>query len=200
MLRFRKTAARPKSAASAGSEEGTREDHLEDGCAAADLAGALSRAGSGRPQRQSVALFCDLCRRDRRADPGIDAGRRGRHHRPDVRGYLRICRARSEQGAALDAGRLFRKHGMADRRRLRVLDRLSQERARPPARASAGAQPRPAHASGSAMRSPCPISCWRRRRRPTPRAAAAPSIRSSATSRASTAPNRGQPPAGSAPM
>ena len=35
-----------------------------------------------------------------------------------------------QQGAALDAGRLFRKHGVADRRRLRVLDRLPQERAR----------------------------------------------------------------------
>ena len=143
MLRFRKNGGGLNSGA--GRKRGTRENHLEDHCAAIDLAGALSRAGSGRPQRQSVALFCDLCRCNRRTHPGIDAGRRRRHHRPDIRGDLGICRARSQQGAALDAGRLFRKHGVADRRRLRVLDRLPQERARPKARAFAGAQPRPPH-------------------------------------------------------
>ena len=62
-----------------------------------------------------------------------------------VAGVIGLCRARSQQIAALDAGRLFRKHGVADRRRLRVLDRLPQERPRPPARLDAGARPRPPH-------------------------------------------------------
>ena len=53
---------------------------------------------------------------------------------------------------------------------------------------------------GSAMPSRFPISCSRPRRRRTPRAVAAPSIRSSATFRGFTARSRGRQPARSAPM
>ena len=128
-----------------GNRRGVRENYLEDHRAAGHLAGDLSGAGSGRPQRRPVALFRDIRRRDRRPDPGIDAGRRGRPDRPDGRRRHGLCRTRSQQVAALDAGRVFRKHGVADRRRLRVLDRLPQERPRPAARVDAGARPRPPH-------------------------------------------------------
>ena len=124
---------------------GIRENYLEDHRAAGDLAGDLSGAGAGRPQRRSMALFCDIRGRDRRPDPGIDAGRRRRHHRPDGGRRHGLCRTRSQQVAALDAGRVFRKHGVADRRRLRVLDRLPQEWPRPAAGAVAGPQARPQH-------------------------------------------------------
>src|SRR6266478_2984494 len=45
----------------------------------------------------------------------------------------------------MDAGRLLRKHGVADRRRFRVLDRISQERTWQTARLAAGARSRPQH-------------------------------------------------------
>lgn len=110
------------------------------------MARDLSVAGAGGPQRQSVALFCRVRGRHHRADPGIDAGRRGRPDRTDGRGRRRLYRCRSQQIAALDAGGIRREHGVADRRRLRVLDRLSQEPAWPPHRAGAGAAPRHQHA------------------------------------------------------
>ena len=68
MLRFRQKGGAPEMAGERpGGEEGTRENHLEDRCAAAGLARDLSRAGSGRSQRQSVALFRGLRRRHHRA-------------------------------------------------------------------------------------------------------------------------------------
>ena len=116
-----------------GRNEGNRENQLEDVRAAGGVAGAVLDSGSGRAAAQSVALLRDLRGGHRRPDPGIHAGRRHRPDRADACRHLRLCRAGSQQGAALDARRLLRKHGVADRRRLRVLDRLPQERAWPQA-------------------------------------------------------------------
>src|SRR3954454_23517829 len=110
------------------------------------MAADLSVAGAGRAQRQSVALFCRLRSRHHRAHPGIDARRRGRPDRADGCRRRRLYRSRSDQVAALDAGRLCREHGVADRRRLRVLDRLSQEPAGPAYCARASAKARQQHA------------------------------------------------------
>ena len=196
MLRFRKTAASPLTGsgdAPGGTNEGTRENHLEDD-RAAGRSGSRSISCRFRPvstpdQWHYFAIFAAVIAG---SDPGIDAGRRGRPDRPDVRRRLGLCRARSQQVAALDAGRLFRKHGVADRRRLRVLDRLPQER-RSAGRLALllvhGLGRRTiglgyAVAFSDLVLAPATPSN-------TARAAAAPSIRSSATSRASTAPNPG---------
>lgn len=129
-----------------GTKRGIRKVRLEDARAARRVAGALFDSGPGRAAAQSVALLRHFRRRDRWPDPGIHAGRRDRSDRADAGRHIRIRRTRSFQIAALDAGRLFREHGMADRRRLRLFDRLSQERSWPQAGALAGARSRPTHA------------------------------------------------------
>ena len=133
-------------------------------------------------------------------DPGIHAGGRGRPDRPDLRRRDGLRRTRSQQIAALDAERVFRKHGVADRRRLRVLDRIPQERPRQADCAAAGARPRPPHHRSRLCR------CVRRSRSGSGDAVQYRAqrrhgiIRSSAISRGSTAPSPDPPRARSAPM
>ena len=134
------------SQAGRGRISGNGKTELADIRAACRLAGDLSHARAGGAPGQSMALFRGLRGCDHRPDPRIHAGWGCGAYRPDLCRRHGIRRKRSEQILALDAERIFRKHGLADRRRVRVLDRLSQKRPRPADRPDAGAQPRPADA------------------------------------------------------
>ena len=177
-----------------------REDQLEDDRSAHCLAGDLPAADPGGPQCQPMALLRGLCRGDHGPGARVDAGGCGRAHRPHFRCGHGLRRVRSQQIAAVGAQRIRGEYRLAHRRRVRVRDRLSQERAGQADRPAAGARPGPAHARPGLRRDVRRPDIWPRRRRRTPRAAAAPSIRSSATFRRSMAPSLAPPRGRSAPM
>ena len=131
---------------------GSHEDQMEDDRSAHCLAGDLPAADPCRPQCQPMALLRGLCRGDHGPGARVDAGGCGRAHRPHLRRRHGLRRIGSQQVAAMGAQWIRGGYRLADRRRIHLLDRVSQERTgqknRPVARArsfSPRSHPTPRH-------------------------------------------------------